>query len=77
MTRPTTLLEEDQQKRRLWAALTTRVLSFEELLEVGRYKNNLNVFLDEPYTYPENLLELNNALLIQQLLRMQRSDKLL
>ena len=61
--------DSEQEKRRaLFRALTSRVLSPEELLEVGRYGGRLNIEPMVSYNAMEKLAELQVALSIQQLL---------
>lgn len=67
------LREYNEHKYELWLALTTRVITNDELKEVASYGNDLNVQSGVLYNATEKLQELNNALLIQQMLR--HSDK--
>ncbi len=59
----------DRRRSELWAALTFRPLTDEELREVGAYGSTLNRIYGTPFMASEKLQELTNALLVQQMLR--------
>ncbi len=63
------MADAQDHRRNLWYALTTRVLTDAELKEVAGHGSSLNIEPMTPYNAQEKLTELQNALLIQQMLR--------
>lgn len=69
--------EQHKRERRgyeLFAALSTRVLTYEELEEVGRFGSHINTQSGVPYNAAEKMQELTNALLMQQLLQARYAE---
>ena len=64
----------ENKRRELFFALTSRVLTSEELLAVGAYGSRLNIEMMVSFNMQEKLQELTNALLVQQLLRQAFDD---
>lgn len=63
------MADSENRKQELWLALTRRAITDSELLEVARYGSCINIQMMVPYDAKQKLLELHNALLIQQMLR--------
>ena len=62
------------RRRELWYALSTRVLTPDELREVGAFGSGLNIEDGVSYYASEKLMELTNALLIQQMLQTSNAN---
>lgn len=66
--------EEQNKKHELWVALSTRVLSDDEMKRVVQYGSYINVEPNVGHNPSEKLMEIQNALIIQQMLRAQSGN---
>lgn len=65
--------DAEARKHELFRALSSRLLSFDELEEVGRHGSHINIQTCQSYNAKEKALELSNALAQQSLLQMAAS----
>jgi hypothetical protein len=64
--------EYESKKYALYHALTTRVLTDDELIKARQYGDSLNIQDNAPYYADQKRRELDNAFAIQDLLRKQK-----
>lgn len=67
------LRKSNERANELFRALSMRVLTHDEMLEVARFGNDINTRGGGPYNANEKMLALNNVLLIQQMLQTQHT----
>jgi hypothetical protein len=65
----------DQQRRDLFRALSTRVLTDDELQQVARYGSSINIENMQPYRAEEKLAELQVAMQMQLILQARARDE--
>jgi len=67
------MVERDNHRRELFAALSSRVLTDAEMKEVQSYGSNLNLEWNVPYYPEQKAQELSNVLQMQQILVQRQS----